>query len=424
MGPLGHSVAALTALVGGPVGLGALALRPSLRVGLVERLGLGFAPDEVAPGAVWVHAASVGEILAAGRLIDTLLENGRPVCASTHTLTGRDVMRRARPKLPCGLAPLDHPWCVAAALGRVRPSALVLVETEFWPSWIQGAAERDIPVITVSGRLSERSLRRWRRLGFVSGPTAERIAAVGARTDVDADRYAALGVPRDRIRVTGDLKLEPAGELPALAADLEAALAEVPLLAAASTHAGEEEAALAALAVLEREGGRAALLIAPRHPERFDEVAEIVRQAGRSLRRRSALGGVPLVAGEVLLLDNVGELASVFPRSTSAFVGGSLVDRGGHNVLEPIRSACPVVVGPHVGNVAHVVALLEPEGALTRVADAEDLARAWGEALADPEAARRRGDLGRRALDTQRGASKRNADLVEEVLLRSGEPAA
>lgn len=416
MGPLGHSLAALAALCAAPPGLLLLLARPGARVGLRERLGFGFAPGQAPPGCVWVHAASVGEALAAARLVAHLRAAGRAVCASTQTVTGRDVLRRALPGVPCALAPLDHPWCVAAALGRVRPAALVLVETELWPSWIRAASERGVPVVSVSARLSERSLAGWRRAGPLGRGIARRLSAVGARSDDDAARFAALGVPAERIRVTGDLKLDADAAAPPLAPELAAALEGPPLLVAASTHAGEEDAALAALAALEAARVPARLLVAPRHPERFGEVVGRLLTAGRRVRRRSALGPAELAPGEVLLLDSVGELPAVFARAALAFVGGTLVPRGGHNVVEPARAGCPVVVGPHVENVAQAVRDLEASGALVRVADAAGLARACVELLADPAEARRRGARGRALVEAARGAVERSAALVEESL--------
>jgi 3-deoxy-D-manno-octulosonic-acid transferase len=270
-------------------------------------------------------------------------------------------------------------------------------------------------VISLSARLSERSLRRWQRAGSFARRTAQGLAAVGARTEADAARLARLGVPAERLRVTGDLKLEPRDAPPPDPALLKA-LGTLPLLVAASTHAGEEEAALAAFAAARADGRPGLLLLAPRHAERFDAVARTVRAAGLPVRRRSELAGRPLAAGEVLLLDSVGELSSLFERASLAFVGGSLVPRGGHNVLEPVQAGCPVVMGPHAENVRHALALLEPSGACARLPAAVGLAAAFREALADPEAARRRGAAGREALAPARGASARSVALVGEVL--------
>jgi len=408
-----HAVAALAAVALAPVAAGVLALRPAWRIGLRERLG---ALPGQPPGAVWVHGASVGEILAASRLVDRLHRGGRAVVSSTVTLAGREVMRRARPEIPCHLAPIDHPWCVESALGRVHPAALVLIETELWPSWLAAAERRHIPVALVSGRVSDHSYPRYQRLQRIIGPALRRIAAIGARTAADAERFEALGAPRQRIRVTGDLKLEPAEEPAALPADLARVLAGTPLFVAGSTHPGEEQAALSALARCERERLPAALVLAPRHLERTAEVVRLVRAGGRSVRRRSALGTEPLRAGEVLVLDSVGELAPVYARAQVAFVGGTLAPIGGHNLLEPVFVGRPVLFGPHTGNARQAVEILEASGAGLAVADADALAEALVARLRDPEDARRRGEEGQRALALHRGSAERAARLIEALL--------
>lgn len=412
MGPLGHSLAVFTALAGAPIGLAALALRPAWRRGLGERLG---AAPRMEPGALWIHGASVGEILAALPLLDLAQAAGLGVLASTTTITGRDVLRRARPRVAASLAPLDHPWCVANALARVRPRALVLVETELWPCWIAAAAARDIPVIVVSARLSERSLSRYRRLRPLLAPTFARLAAVGARSESDAGRFAALGIPPERIVVTGDLKLEPPQSLPPLAEDLAAALGKLPLFVAGSTHEGEETAALDALAAAERAGLAAGLVLAPRHPARAAEVAAEVAKRGRRVWRRSALGAGPLAPGEVLLLDGLGDLTAVYTRASVAFVGGSLIDAGGHNLLEPVHAGAPVLFGPSVSSAREAAELLLACGAGRQVRDAEDLATAVVEALRAPGASQERGEAGRRALAQHRGSASRALDLVRSV---------
>ena len=414
MGPLGHSVAALAALLGAPVlATGALA-RPRWRAGLGERLGAHPAAAGTAP-PLWVHGASVGEIRAALPLLDALAARGHAVVASTMTQTGRAVARAARPALATGLAPLDHPWAVGRALARVRPKALIFVETELWPSWVRAAHERGIPALVVSGRLSERSFARWRRVAGVLRPTLERYQAIGARSAADAARFVALGARPERVSVCGDLKLDakPAG---APAPELAALLAGVPLVVAASTHEGEEAAALAALAAAERAGLEAALLLAPRHPERFERVAELVAGTGRRLRRRTAPGAGALAAGEVLLLDTLGELPSLFGVARVAFVGGTLVPVGGHNVLEPALAGCPVLFGPELANVRESAALLRDADAAQLVADAPALAAAVVAALREPALAAARGARGRDALAAHRGATERSVALIERVL--------
>jgi len=412
-----HALAAVAAMALAPIAAGALVLRPAWRVGWRERLG---APPGQQPGAIWVHGASVGEILAAAKLVDRLQRGGRSVVSSTVTLAGREVMRRAHPEIPCHLAPIDHPWCVESALVRIDPAALVLIETELWPSWLAAAERRRIPVALVSGRVSDHSYPRYQRLQRIIGPALRRIGAIGARTDADAERFEALGASPKRIFVTGDLKLEPADEAAPLASDLARILGGVPLFVAGSTHPGEEVAALAALARCEREGLAAALVLAPRRLERAGEVARIARTGGRSVRRRSAPGAAPLGAGEVLVLDSVGELAPIYARATLAFVGGTLAPIGGHNLLEPVFAGRPVLFGPHTGNARQAVEILETSGAGLRVADAEALAEAVVALLRDPSEAHRQGEAGRHALASHRGSAERAARLIEGLL----EPAA
>ena len=408
-----HSGALLAAGVLAPLGAAALALRPDWRPGWKERLGVGERPEA---GAIWVHGASVGEILAASRLIDRLLAAGERVTASTWTTSGRAVMRRARPEVPCRLAPLDHPWCVEAAFRRVRPRALVLIETELWPGWIAGAARQGVPVVLVSGRVSERSFPRYRRLGMLLRPALRRLHSVGSRTEVDRERFIALGAEPARTTTTGDLKLE-ADALPVpLSADLSELLGEVPLVVAGSTHPGEEQAALGALAEIEEAGLSAALVLAPRHTGRAREVGALAASRHRRVVLRSKPPAGRLEAGDVLVVDTLGELASLYARADVAFVGGSLARIGGHNLLEPVLAGRPVLFGPYTGSVEHVAGLLEGCGAGRRLANASEFGSAALAWLRDPEAAEARGEAGQRALAAHRGSAERAAQLVLAAL--------
>ena len=412
MGPLRHSVAALSALVAAPVALTALACRPSWRAGWRERLGGGLRPP---PGSIWLHAASVGEVNAALCLAREFDETGSGVYLSATTIDGRELLRRQRSSGGCSLAPLDHPWCVEAALSRVRPRLLALVETELWPSWIAAAKRRGISVVVVSGRLSDRHFPRYRRLRFLFGPTFESIAAVGARSEVDAERFEALGVPHERIRVTGDLKLDPPTGTSALAPDLVRALGEVPIFVAGSTHPGEEEAARQALLACQRRGVAAALVVAPRQPRRASTVEAMLRFSGVPVSRRSRLRGEILSAGDALVLDSIGELPALYAHASIAFVGGTLAPVGGHNLLEPISAGCPVLFGPHLENVREAAELAQRCGAGELVQNDEQLAQAVVCRLEDPALVRRRAAEGRRVLMTHRGSAKRTAELIRWV---------
>ncbi len=415
MNPLRHSLAALGAMALTPAALGALALSPKLRPGWRERLGER--PTSAKPGSVWLHAASVGEITAALPLADRLAARGHPVVASTLTASGRDVVRRRRPELAACLAPLDHPWSVARALDRVQPAMVVLVETELWPTWIRLASERRIPVVVVSARITERSFQTYRRVGPLFSPTLRRLAAVGARGPAAAERFEALGVPPERIRVTGDLKLDPPAREP-LAGDLARALGDQPVLVAGSTHAGEEEIVLEAQSLAELQGDRCLAVLAPRHPERFTSVARLVRSKGRRLHHRTRLAGARLAAGDVLLLDTMGDLAALYPRAQLAFVGGSLVPLGGHNVLEPLFSGVPVTFGPHTEKTREAATLAVQVGAGIEIASAQALAGRLSEVLRDPDRARLCGARGRDALADHAGSVERSVALVSETLVQ------
>jgi len=401
----------------GPLLAAALAVRPNLRRGLGERFGR-LPADGV--DRIWVHASSVGEALAACRLVRVLENDGYAVRASTTTIAGRTIFRQNQPDLPSSLAPLDHPWCVESAIGRGRPALSVLIETELWPNWIAGCARRGVPVVVASGRLSDRSFSRYRRIRPLLAPTLRRIDAVGARTDVDAERFVELGVPEHRVCVTGDLKLDPPVEQPALAIDLIRALADVPVVVGGSTYPHEEAALLDALERAEKGGDAFVLVLAPRQIERAGELARFCRDRRRRVHLRSQLEGRHLVPGEILILDTLGELAAMYVKASIAFVGGTLVPIGGHNLVEPVHAGCPVLFGPHHENARKVVGILEVGGAGRCVGDAAELGVAISLAFDDLEACRIRGEIGRENLELHRGSVGRTKQMIEEVLERTG----
>lgn len=390
-------------------------LRPGWLVGLAERFGAHPGATGVAGAKpVWVHGASVGEVRVAARLAAALAERGASVVGSATSAAGRALWRELAPDVASGFAPLDLPWLVKRALDRVAPSMLVLIETELWPSWISRSHARGVPVAIVSARISDRSFPRYSFGRFFSRPVLARVAAIGARSQRDAERFIALGADAARVSVTGDLKLEPDARATVLAPDLAARIGDIPLIVAGSTHPGEEQAALAALAAAEAAGLRAALVLAPRRIERAGEVLALAR--GRRARVRSAGESAPLRAGEVLVLDTLGELPALWPRAAVAFVGGTLVSGvGGHNLLEPAQHARLVLHGPHIENAREAAELLGACGAAERVADAADLARAIVGALRDPQRANKRGAAGLAALAAHRGALARTLTLLDSL---------
>lgn len=414
MGIFRHSAAALGAVVGAPLFAAGLALRPAWRPGWRERLGAG----EVARGGIWLHAASVGEVRAAAPLAERLRAAGHRLTLSTTSATGRALWARLLPEEPQRLAPLDHPWCIDAALRRAQPRALVLVETELWPVWIAACERRGIPVVMVSARISDRSYPRYRRLGSWLARTLARIDAIGARSELDRERFIALGAAPERVHLSGDLKLDPSRADSELAPELARWLGDDALVVGGSTHPGEEAALLEAQRSWEKAGHRAQLLLAPRYPKRASEVSALVRGAGRTPRLRSD-AAAPLAPGEVAILDGIGELSAIYARARVAFVGGSLAPGvGGHNLLEPLLAGTPPVYGPHVEGVRHAAQWIEEAGAGWQVANAAELAEALLEALADPGSTRRRAEAGVRALEPHRGSSERALALVEAALER------
>lgn len=418
MRPLAHSIAALAGLIAAPVVAAGAVLRPAFRRQLPERLGLGRA-RAAAEGRIWLHASSVGEAKAACRLLDALEASGFETQATTMTVAGRSIFERDRPRMPASLAPFDHPWSVALAMRPARPRLSILIETELWPSWIAACAREGVPVVVASGRLSDRSFPRYSKVARLIRPTLQRIAAVGARTELDAERFVRLGLPEDRVRITGDLKLDPASQKSGLGPALGRALSVGPVVVAGSTHRGEEETCLRALAAAERQGHPFVLVLAPRQVDRTTEVARLARSRGRRVHLRSRLEDRPLAPGEILILDSYGDLASTYAAGTIAFVGGTLVPVGGHNVCEPVHVGCPVLYGPHFANVRKIVEILEADGAGRCVASPDALIGALVENLRDPDDAGRRGELGRLTLERHRGSVERTRQLVLETLARA-----
>lgn len=374
------------------------------RAPALERLRpLARMPDR----CVWLHAASVGEVEASAPLAAALVERGVPVVATALTLTGRGRLRARLPGVHTRLMPLDLPGLIELSLSRANVSVVALVETELWPLLIHAAHSRGARVVVVGARISDRSYPRYRLLRAFFAPLLARVHALGARSAVDLERFVALGVSRGRCSVVGDLKLDRgAAEEPSR--ELAAALGAGPFLVGGSTHAGEEEALLEAWRRLRAEKAPGLrLLLAPRHPERALEVARTARRRGESVGLRSQGAAV----ADVVVVDSVGELASLYRLADLVFVGGTLAHVGGHNLVEPVVAGRVVVHGPHTENQRTQADLLAPLGVLRRVENAEGLARALEELWLDPE----RNAPARAAaaqIAAHRGATGRALDLV------------
>jgi 3-deoxy-D-manno-octulosonic-acid transferase len=369
--------------------------------------------------SIWVHAVSVGEVLAVGPLLAALRVRfpALRLFVSTATITGQAVARQRLAADGVLYAPFDFPGPVRRTLAALDPALLVLVETELWPNLIHETRRRGARVALVNGRISPRSFARYRRVR----PLMERLLAEVdlflMQSEPHAARVRELGAPEARVRVLGNLKFDA---LPPAAPDegllrLLAGPADRPLWIAGSTVAGEEALVLAAFRELRARFPRSLLLIAPRHPERFGEVAALVAAEGFRCRRRTRTEGQP-DEHDVLLLDTLGELAQLYPLASVVFVGGSLVPAGGHNVLEAAMAGRAVVVGPHMENFSEIVEGFRAEEALVQVASAEELGAEVAGLMADHARRQELGERARALVERNRGAVQRTVDALAPLV--------
>jgi len=404
------------------------------RAGLAERLGRF--PERIKgnPGKpnIWIHAVSVGEVFAVTSLVEELKQRlpASRVFVSTTTRTGQAVARQRFGARNVFYFPFDLPVCVVPYLRHLRPALLVTAETEFWPNLLRLAKRAGAGVAVINGRISNRSLpgySRWRRL---LRPVLANVDLFLAQTAEDARRLAVIGAAPEKIQVSGNLKFDvaPPPDL-AIVHDLRNALARggaVSVLVCGSTVYSaarkhpEEELLLKAFQQVLKHDSSAVLVIAPRKPERFNRVARAVEAMGLPLWRRSLLTYHEAIAGGVVVLDTVGELAALYRLATVAFVGGSLVPAGGHNILEPAQAGVPILVGPHTANFRDIVRIFRQAEAVVVVPPNIDaLAKAFIELLADEEKRTVLGDRAREVFESQAGATARTADALERLLQAS-----
>jgi len=401
---------------------------------------LGFSVPGVArlpadhPGAIWIHAVSVGEALAAVALAKRLKEANprRPLVISTTTITGQQVARERMPFADAVVYfPFDWAFCVRKVMDAMKPAVVAVLETEIWPNFLHEAGRRKVPVIFTSGRISDRSFARFQRwfgiLGFYLRPLLASALSNAAmflmQTETDAERLRALGAPAERVKISGNLKYDQ--ELPAatpLSTWLEAECKEQgrwPVIVAGSVVANKEPLALIAFGVVQGDYPKALLVLAPRKPERFAAAAEFIEEAHHTFVRRSELAvagpvapsssnGKSLTANTtVLLLDSIGELASLYRLADGVFVGGSLVPSGGHNILEPAAFGKVPVFGPSMENFAAIASRFVEAGAAIQVTSPEDAGVEWIHLLKSPEKMQKMGERARRLVETSRGALER-----------------
>jgi 3-deoxy-D-manno-octulosonic-acid transferase len=418
-----YNVALLTVLVvSAPWWLFRMATTQKYREGLAARLG--FVPRALRRRAatrpvVWLHAVSVGEVLAVSRLVSEL-DDALPwvqVLISTTTRTGQALARERFGAERVFYCPLDLPWAMRAYLSALRPRMLVLAETEFWPNMLRGCFRRGVPVAVVNARISDRSWPRYRMLRGLWRPFLSRLNAALAQSAVDAERLAAIGCRADAVSVAGNLKFDVRAVNEAAATrQLKAAGAGLRFVVAGSTLEGEEAALLEAWQRLRAADARLVLVIAPRHPERFSAAAMLVVNAGVAWTRYSAWSAdAALEPGQIVLLDTIGQLASVYSLAAVAFVGGSVAEAGGHNPLEPAQFGVPVVMGPHYGNFRAIVEELRAHDAI-RIAAKDELSQELIDLLNHREEAAALGARGRQVFEAQAGATARSVETIMTLL--------
>lgn len=391
---------------------------PAYLTGWGKRLG---ASGKLPENSLWVHAASVGEVQAALPLIKALYKRypQSSILLTTFTPTGRAQARKALGDTALiQFLPFDLPHATWAFMRRARPRMAIIIETELWPNLLRSCARADVPVVIVNARLSEKSITRYQRwpMRALMKPALRAVTQVAAASDADARAFQAMGIPDERITVSGNLKFDLV--VPENIAETGQALRHKwladnrPVWVAASTHAGEEVLVLDALTEVLKALPNLLLILVPRHPQRFSSVATLCSQRGFTVTRRSSKDPVDSET-QILLGDTLGELVRFYAAADVALVGGSLVpDIGGHNLLEPAALRLPIAVGTHLGSWSQVADWLQEASALIRVSDAPSLAQAIVECMEDERGRKLAGIAGARVVEAHGGALERTLRLI------------
>ncbi|GAA3710152.1 lipid IV(A) 3-deoxy-D-manno-octulosonic acid transferase [Oceanisphaera sediminis] len=379
--------------------------KPGFGARWTEHLGLVSRPRKVNP--VWLHAVSVGEMVAATPLIRAIKAEHPelPILVTTTTRTGADQAEKLGNLIEHRYAPLDFPWAVSLFLRRIKPRALLIMETELWPNWLAACGRKQLPVMVLNARLSARSAERYKRFHGIFRLLLANISHIACQHRDDADRFADLGLSRDKLSVTGSIKfdIDYDDEVRRQGQALREQLgAQRPVWIAASTHEGEDEQLLAAHRGLLQSHPQALLILVPRHPQRFEQVAELITQQGFSLSRRTDSNELHNI--QVYLGDTMGELPVMLSAADVAFVGGSLIERGGHNLLEPAVLGKPILSGPSVFNFNDIYQQLNSNDGLITVGDCHSLATTLENLFEDSERCISIGTNAKNVVERNRGA--------------------
>lgn len=373
-------------------------------------------------GLIWVHAVSVGELLAVAPLVERMLQEwpDKAVLITNTTPTGSEQTQKLfGDRVEHTWFPFDTPLVTGAFLRHWSPQLVVMVETEIWPNVMASAREQGIPVALVNARLSARSARGYARLGDFTRETLKGFSLIAAQSKSDDRRFRRIGAEPDAMQVVGSIKFDidlaaRRGQLEVIKSELGSDIQSRPLWAAASTHPGEEQLIIDAYQALTQRGIATRLLLAPRHPNRTADIIKLLEKAGLSYQRRSEQVAVNIET-DVLIIDTLGELSAFLGLADAAFIGGSLVPRGGHNPIEAAAWGCAVITGPHVINFATIVRDMERGGAIRVVVDqqelADRLASVWEGGKQDSDAKR-----AQTFIETRRGATRRQLDLLKALL--------
>ncbi len=393
---------------------------PAYRQRLAERFGVFSAPP-VEP-TIWVHAVSVGETLAAAPVIEDLLQlyPGHRMVVTTTTPTGSErVQALFGERVFHVYAPWDLPGAVQRFLRALRPQLLLIMETELWPNMLHYSARSGCRILLANARLSERSARGYARFPSLTRGMLQRLDTVACQAQADGQRFLDLGLPEPALHITGsikfDLELDAAIQARARQLRQEFGADSRPVLVVASTHPGEDELVLEAFARVRRDFETTLLVLVPRHPERFDGVYTLCKESGWQVQRRST-GRAPVADDDILLGDTMGELVVLLSTASVAVIGGSLVEHGGHNVLEAAAWGVPVVTGPHMFNFAEISELLTQAGGMIWLQDPSELGDCLAELLQDATRRQQMGAAGRQVVADNRGARQRLLELVAQNL--------
>jgi len=395
--------------------------RSSYRAGLFQRFG--FVPKRKSDRpAIWLHGASVGEIAAAENLIPRLRETfpDSDLVLSTLTPTAQAIVKKKYPNLLSIFFPIDLSWVVAKTLKRIKPALIILLEGEFWPNFLLVAGKKNIPVVLVNGRITSRSRKWYGLIKWIMDPALEKVRLFALQTEAYAERFRLLGIPEEKIHITGNMKYDLVADetkKPGLLKLFQAEPDEE-IIIAGSTHQPEEEILIWVYEQLKKDYPNLRLILAPRHIERVPEIENHLEARHHKYIKRSQLPLKEDIKDCVIIVDTLGELKGLYSICMLAFVGGSLVPVGGQNILEPAVAGKPVLFGPHMYNFQEAAEILLSAGAAWQVKDEHELGKRMEWLLDNFELAQKSGEQGQAALKKHQGATERNLALIQNILPR------